>query len=135
MKKLDYSGRSDAALNPAYLFEKDDKAYHVDLVKWDDRVVGGNIRKVQVLNIERTTNFNVQWVTVREIESNREQSYRIYTTNYRLFMTKQEAKEYLYKLLLESKSHFQDLLAMIQECIDDLDVDDEIVDRTEVSMT
>lgn len=134
MKKLDYSGRSDADLNPAYLFEKDDKAYHVDLVKWDDRVVAGNIRKVQVLDIEGTTNLNIQWVTVREIEGNRKQDERIYTMNYRLFLTKQEAKEYLYKLLRESKSHFQDLLTMIEDCIIDLDMDDEFVEQVEAQV-
>ena len=134
MKKLDNYGGQIAGgdLAPSYLFEEGDKAYHLDLVKWDDKTVAGNINKVVVTAVEGTTNMRVQWLTCRIIAGKRPCDERVYTTNYRLFLTKQEAKEFLYKRLQGSKEHFQDLLNMIEDCIIDLDMDDELVDQVVV---
>ena len=134
MKKIDnYGGQiAGSDLAPSYLFEEGDKAYHLDLVKWDDKPVAGNINKVVVTAVEDTPYTNAQRLVCRIIDDKRPCDERIYTMNYRLFLTKQEAKKFLSKRLLDSKGHFQDLLTMIEDCIIDLDMDDELVDQVVV---
>ena len=130
MEKLDRTTVSGGDQTPAYLVERGDKMYHLDLVMWDDRVVAGNIIKCQVESVIPTSANRVQHVIVRPIYDKKLQDRRIFTSNYMLFLTKQEVKEYLYKRLLHTQEYLQDILNMVSDSITDLDMDDELIEQT-----
>ena len=127
MEKLDRTTVSGGDQTPAYLVERGDRMYHLDLVKWDDHIVAGNIIKCQVEVVTPTSSNRVQYVTVRPIYDKKLQDERIFTSNYMLFLTKQEAKEYLYKRLLHTQEYLRDILDMVSDSITDLDMDDELM--------
>lgn len=92
-------------------YKQEAVAYYLDVDRWDNRIVNGNIYRVRVEEIESEyPNSEFQQLTVRIIGSRD----RFTTYNCMLYKTKEDANDALYIELERTRKYASDMLDRVR---------------------
>ena len=92
-------------------YKKAAVAYYLDVDRWDNRIVNGNIYRVHVEEIESEyPNSEFQQLIVRVIGSRD----RFTTSNCMLYKTREDAEDALYIELERTRSYASDMLDRVR---------------------